>query len=82
MLSGMLITVFATVPMQAGANTLQGDEVAAPASMWIEFADRIMDFTLDLLAMEWTPIRVGVFFIIVGMILEGVGVYALISATK
>ncbi len=80
LVSGLIVTMFATVTLSSGGNLPQGD--AIPASMWVEFANRIMDFTLELLAMEWTPARVGIFFIVVGMVLEGVGVYTLISATE
>ena len=78
LVSGLIVTTFATV--SSGGNMPQAD--AVPASMWVEFANRIMDFTLELLAMEWTATRVGIFFIVVGMVLEGVGVYTLISTTK
>jgi len=80
LVSGLMVTVFATAPISNGGNFPQAD--AIPTSMWVEFANRIMDFTLALLAIEWTPARAGIFFIVVGMVLEGAGVYSLISATK
>ena len=78
LVSGLIVTTFATV--SSSGNMPQAE--AIPSSMWVEFANRIMDFTLELLAMEWTPTRVGIFFIVVGMVLEGVGVYTLISSTN
>ena len=78
LLSGLIVTTVATV--SSSGNLPQAE--AVPASMWVEFANRIIDFTLELLAMEWTPTRVGIFFIVVGMVLEGVGVYTLITATN
>ncbi len=78
LISGLIVTTFATV--SSGSNLPQAN--AVPPSMWVEFANQIMDFTLELLAMEWTPTRVGIFFIVVGMVLEGIGVYSLLSATK
>ncbi len=79
LLSGLAVTMFATMPMTS--NLPQSSETA-PSSVWVELADRVMDFTLQLLALDWTPMRVGVFLIIVGMVLEGIGVYALISPPK
>ncbi|MBC8333098.1 MAG: hypothetical protein H8E28_14045, partial [Anaerolineae bacterium] len=80
LLSGLLVTVFAAVPMPINSNMPQGDDMAASPSMWVDFANQVMDFTLELLALDWTPIRVGVFLIVVGMLLEGFGVYSLLSA--
>ena len=77
LVSGLVVTVFATVPISNG-STIQS-EPALPSSVWAELANNIMDFTLQLLAMEWTPTRVGIFLIIVGMVLEGVGAYSLMS---
>jgi hypothetical protein len=73
------VTVFAAVPMPINSNMPQGDDVAVSPSMWVDFANRVMDFTLELLALDWTPIRVGVFLIVVGMLLEGFGAYSLLS---
>ena len=81
LVSGLIVTLFATIPLAGGGNMPQGAD-AIPPSMWVEFADRIMDFTLDLLAIEWTAARAGIFFIVIGMVLEGFGVYSLISAAK
>jgi len=81
LVSGLIVTMFATINPQAGGGNMPQAE-AIPPSMWVEFANRIMDFTIELLAMEWTAARAGIFFIVVGMVLEGFGVYSLISATK
>ena len=37
---------------------------------------------MKMMAIDWTPSRVGIFFIIVGMVLEGTGAYALMSVTQ
>jgi hypothetical protein len=50
--------------------------------VWVDLANGIMRFIVEMMAVDWTPSRVGVFFIIVGMILEGMGAYALISGTE
>ncbi len=76
LLSGLVVTVFAAMPMPANQPM---DESPAATSVWVEFANRVMDFTLQLLALDWTPTRVGVFLIIIGMVLEGTGVYAVIA---
>jgi len=77
LLTGLVVTVFATVPT-SGDNSIQSNQ-DLPSSVWVELANSVMDFTLRLLAIEWTPTRVGIFLIIVGMVLEGVGAYSLMS---
>jgi hypothetical protein len=79
LVSGLIVTLFATVSSTNSGNMPQAETI--PTSVWVELANRIMDFTLALLAMEWTPARVGIFFIVVGMVLEGAGVYSLLSVT-
>ncbi len=69
---GLVVTIFATV-------TVDSSLLQSTPSMWVELANTIMDFTLQLLAMEWTATRVGIFLIVVGMVLEGVGAYSLMS---
>ena len=77
LVSGLVVTVFATVPISNG-SAIQSDQ-ALPSSVWVGLANNIMDFTVQLLAMQWTPTRAGIFLIIVGMVLEGVGAYSLMS---
>ena len=81
LLSGLLVSVFSALPTPI-SNMPQGDDMGVSPSMWVDFANRIMDFTLDLLAMDWTPVRVGIFLIVVGMLLEGFGTYALLTVSK
>jgi len=69
---GLVVTIFATV-------TVDSSLLQSTPSMWVVLANTIMDFTLQLLAMEWTATRVGIFLIVVGMVLEGVGAYSLMS---
>lgn len=75
LITGLVITVFATLPQTASLNS----EEAVPAAMWVEFANQIMDFIVQMMAVDWTPTRVGIFLIIIGMILEGFGAYTLMS---
>jgi len=81
LISGLIVTTSATIAANTPRNLLQS-EGTSPPTAWVQFADQVMDFTVELLSMDWTPTRVGIFFIIIGMLLEGTGVYALISATK
>lgn len=74
LVSGLLVTVLVTIS-PASANTLQ-----STPSVWVELANSIMDFTIQLLSLEWTPARVGIFLILVGMVLEGAGAYSLMTA--
>ncbi len=78
LLCGLIVTIFATVPQMA--NSPMGEVPAA--SVWVDLANGMMRFIVEMMAVDWTPSRVGVFFIIVGMILEGTGAYALISGTE
>jgi hypothetical protein len=76
LIGGLFVLIFATV-------TVDGDiAMNAPLvtpSIWITIADRLMDFTIDLLKVDWTPARMGVFLVMVGLVLEGAGIYALVS---
>lgn len=74
LVSGLLVTIFATV------SPTSGSMIQSTPSVWAELANNIMDFTLQLLALEWTATRVGIFFIVVGMVLEGVGAYSLMTS--
>ena len=49
-------------------------------SFWVTLANAVMGFIIDLLEVEWTPIRVGVFLIIVGVIFDGGGTYLVMSS--
>ncbi len=66
LLAGLLVMVFATVPLAAAPLAPE-----TQPSAWVTLADRVMDFTLSLLQVDWTPARVGVFLIIIGAVLEG-----------
>ena len=69
LLAGLLVVVFATVPLAAGPVAPMAPE--AQPSTWVALADHVMNFTLALLQVDWTPARVGVFLIIIGAVLEG-----------
>ena len=79
LITGLVVMAFAS--FRVGGSTALGDS-PLPSSIWVTVADRLMDFTLTLLSVDWTPTRVGVFFIIIGMILEGGGVYVMISKPR
>lgn len=76
LISGLFVLIFATVNV-SGDITLDTPPISP--SIWVSFADRVMDFTLKLLEVDWTPTRVGIFLIVIGLVLEGGGTYALIS---
>ena len=76
LISGLFVIVFATVAIE-GDTTL--DSPLINPSIWVTIADRLMDFTIDLLKVDWTPTRAGIFLIVIGMVLEGGGAYALLS---
>jgi hypothetical protein len=75
-----LVAVFATMPRAVGPTPESVPE--APPSALVELATHIMDFTVELLLLEWTPMRVGIFLIVIGLMLDGGGAYVLLSATK
>ncbi|RME06211.1 MAG: hypothetical protein D6803_07120 [Anaerolineae bacterium] len=77
LLSGLAVTMMATMPMPV--NQPMGESPAVTPSMWIEFAEQVMTFTVQLLSLDWTPTRVGIFLIVVGLVLEGAGVYAFLG---
>lgn len=76
LISGLIVLIFAT--LHTGGDMASS---SAPTSVWVSLADRLMDFTIKLLEVDWTPTRVGVFLIVIGMVLEGGGAYSLIKST-
>ena len=49
-------------------------------SFWPVLANALMMFIIDLLNVEWSPARAGVFLIVVGLILDGGGAYFLMNS--
>ncbi len=77
--SGLIIMMFATL----GTGGMLGPSgVPVPSSIWVSLANMMMDFTIKLLMVEWTPVRVGVFVIIIGILFEGSGGYLIASGSK
>ncbi len=76
LVSGLVVMIFATLNPGFDAS---GGEIVDP-SIWVSLANRIMDFTIDLLKVDWTPVRVGVFLIIIGVIMDGGAAYLMISS--
>jgi len=77
LLGGLLVLIFAALPMRAA-----GPIPVAPEphpSVWVTLADRVINFTIALLQVDWTPTRVGVFLIIVGTVLESGAGYLFIK---
>lgn len=68
--------IFAT--LRIGPDGIMGGEIPDP-SFWTTLANALMEFIIDLINIEWTPARAGVFMIVVGLVLDGGGAYALMS---
>ena len=77
LLCGLVVMIFATLRM--GPDGIMGGEIQEP-SFWITLANALMLFVIDLINIEWTTTRAGVFLIVVGLVLDGGGAYALMSA--
>ena len=76
LIGGLFVLIFATVTSNMNPTA---DVPPFTPSVWEAIANRVMDFTIQLLVVDWTPVRVGVFLTVIGMVLEGLGVYVLIS---
>ncbi len=77
LLAGLTVLTFATVGKPLQSNSA---EPTPPPSVWVQLADIVVHFTLTLLQVDWTPARVGVLFLIVGLLLEAAGVYLMTAA--
>ncbi len=77
LVSGLMVMVWATVAPPHGPLGPQPEP-----SLWVTLADHIMNFVLALLRVDWTPARVGVFLVLVGLLLEGGAVYLLSGARR
>jgi len=76
LIGGLFVLIFATVNVSGDIGL---DIPTIAPSIWVSIADRVMDFTIKLLEVDWTPTRVGIFLIVIGLVLEGGGAYALFS---
>ena len=63
--------------LQDGISGSMDAELPGSTSIWT----RMMDYSLELLSVDWTPSRIGVFLILVGLALEAGGGYLLLSST-
>ena len=73
--SGLVVMLFAT--LRSGWT---GPTVEIPdASIWVSLANAVMEFIIELLEVEWTRVRVGVFLIVIGFLLDSGGAYMLTS---
>jgi hypothetical protein len=76
LIGGLFVLIFATVTVNDDSTVNVPPITPSP---WEAFANRVMAFTIQLLEVDWTPIRVGVFLIVIGLVLEGGGGYVLLS---
>jgi len=80
--AGLIVATLATTPL-AVKPPHGGSLQPQPApSFWVELADKIMQFVLALLQVQWTPARVGVFLIIVGLVIEAAGGYLVAFSSR
>ena len=77
LICGLVIMIFAT--LRVGSDGIMGGDLPDP-SFWPTLANELMEFVINLINIEWTPTRAGVFLIVVGLVLNGGGSYALMSA--
>ena len=76
LICGLVVMIFATIHI--GGEGPMGGNIPEP-SFWTTLADEVMEFIIDLLNVEWTPARAGVFLIVIGLFLDGGGAYILVS---
>ena len=77
LISGLAVILFATVPLAHPLTLAPEAPSAVEPSLSVTVANLIFDFMLKLLQVEWTPQRVGVFLVGVGLLLEAGGIYLL-----
>jgi hypothetical protein len=77
LISGLVVMIFATLNL--GTNGPTGGVPVDPG-FWATLANAVMEFIIDLLEVDWTPIRVGVFLIMIGVIFDGGGAYLMVSS--
>ncbi len=81
--AGLVVATLATTPLAVrpphGGSLLPQQ---ANPSFWVELADKIAQFVLALLQVQWTPARVGVFLILVGLAIEAVGGYLVAFSSR
>ena len=77
LICGLVVMIFATIYF--GRDGSMGGEIPNP-SFWPALANALMVFIIDLLNVEWSPARAGVFLIVVGLILDGGGAYFLMTS--
>jgi hypothetical protein len=75
LLSGLVVMLFATLNPNFDGSA--GDVI--DPSFWVSLANSVMAFIINLLEVDWTPVRVGVFLIIIGIIMDGSGAYLMVS---
>ncbi len=79
LIAGLLVLVFATMPLNTAMPRHAPMTPQTAPSMWVTLADHVMHFVLALLSVQWTPTRVGVFLVLIGLGLEGGAGYLLLK---
>ncbi len=82
LLAGLVVLVFASMPRALQAPMAPNAPAAPSPSFVVALADLITRFVLALLQVEWTPARIGVFLISVGLLLEAAGLYVFSTASR
>jgi hypothetical protein len=74
LISGLVVMIFAT--LRPG---MEGPADLPDPSFWVNLANIVLAFIIELLEVDWTPIRVGVFLIIIGVVFDGGGAYLIMT---
>ena len=77
LICGLVVMIFATI--RFGTDGSMGGEIP-DLSFWPALANALMKFIIELLNVEWTPARTGVFLIVVGLVLDGGGAYLVMNS--
>ena len=75
LICGLVVILFAS--FNSGESGSMGGEITP--SFWTSLANALMEFTLELLNVDWTAMRAGVFLIIIGVAIDTGGVYLLLT---
>ncbi len=82
LISGLAVILFATMPLVQPQALAPAAPPAVEPSLVVTVANLIFDFMLRLLQVEWTPQRIGVFLVGVGLLLEAGGIYLLAGGKR
>ena len=74
LICGLVVILFAA--FNPGESGSMGGEITP--SFWTSLANALMEFTLELLNVDWTAMRAGIFLVIIGLIIDTGGIYLLL----